>query len=398
MTHSRRVLISTIQPAGGGVPAMVKSVVDYLRQRDYMVTLGYYEPYSVSPECSVPLHKIFIKKPSTKSQQYYDCRCVGIGCYLPELEFTHYQSHSHWRELIEQHDAHMMVSGSCLAALPFVLSATPFLAWVASDWQGDRAHRVKTFPWYRRLVDQTLITFMTKRLEKKIINTECLVALSEHTQTILNKQVGATAVKSVLPMPIDTDRLTPQPRRTKNHRIGFIARFEDPRKNISLLIQAFSNVIKTHSQLELVLIGDRLSESSIRLAEKLGVFDNIRVHPYLTGDALLEQIRSIGVFVLPSHQEGLCIAALEAMSCGVPVISTRCGGPETFIEHGKNGLLVEMNPQSMADAILRLLSDQDLYLSYAENARETIVDRFSKQALASDFWALFDQSFNCSQP
>lgn len=401
MTSPRNVLIATIQPAGGGVPAMVKAVIDYLRQRDYTVTLAYYEPYSVSPECSVPLHCLFSRKPSSKFSEYYEAPCVGIGSYLPELEFTHYKPSDQWRELIERHDVHLTVSGSCLAALPFVQSATPFMAWIASDWHGDREHRVKTFPWYRRLVDQTIIRFMTQRLERKIIGSNNLVALSEHTQTALNQKVQYDAVADVLPMPIDTDYFAPNPRlkpeASDGYRIGFFGRFEDPRKNIGLLVRSFATLVKTIPQLELVLIGDRLSDHTIGLAEQLGVLDKIIVHPYISGDKLLESIHSLDVFILPSYQEGLCIAALEAMSCGVPVVSTRCGGPESYVAHGENGLLVKSDPEAMSKAILQLLSDDDLRLRYAENARKTIIQRFSKQALATVFWALFDKHFDQSE-
>jgi len=380
---------------------MVKAVVDFLRARDIVATLAYYEPYSVSPECSVPLSRLFTGRSSTvKYSDYYGCDCVGIGCYLPELEFTHYLPNRHWQALIKQHDYHMVVSGSCLAALPFVKTSTKFLAWIASDWQGDRAHRVSTFPWYRRLIDSTLITFMCQRLERQVIASNSLIALSEHTQRMLNQRLDSRVVKDIFPMPIDTERLVPQPvqkiasdHQRSNYRIGFIGRFEDPRKNIALLIRAAAKLIRSLPELMLVLVGDQLSEPHARLATELGVADNLRIFPYLEGDELLEKSRSLDLFVLPSHQEGLCIAALEAMSCGVPVVSTCCGGPESYIESGENGLLVASDVDSMAAAILQLLSDEQRRLSYAENARETVLRDFSKQAQENVFWTLFDDQF-----
>lgn len=391
MNSTKTVLISTIQPAGGGVPAMVRAVVDYLRQRDYQITLAYYEPYSVSPECSVPLPRLLTRRPSTKRSEYYGCRCVGVGCYLPELEFTHYAASQPWKTLIQQHDFCLAVSGSSLAALPFVQTDTPFMAWIASDWQGDREHRVKTFPWYRRLLDQTLIAFVTKRLEKKIVKSKKLLALSEHTRAMLNQRVGGLPVEHVLPMSIDTESLQPKLATSSRQSIGFVGRFEDPRKNIGLLISSFAKLVNKLPQLDLVLIGDQLSESNVKLAEQLGVLDRIVVHSYLDGDKLLDSIRSLDLFVLPSFQEGLCIAALEAMSCGVPVVSTRCGGPETYIKNAENGLLVDSDPSAMSNAIFKLLSDDSLRLSYAKKARESVIQNFSKQALATEFWRYFDK-------
>ena len=56
------------------------------------------------------------------------------------------------------------------------------------------------------------------------------------------------------------------------------------------------------------------------------------------------------LFVIPSHQEGLCISALEAMACGVPVVSTRCGGPEDFVLPDRTGLLVPHQAPALAAA------------------------------------------------
>jgi len=77
----------------------------------------------------------------------------------------------------------------------------------------------------------------------------------------------------------------------------------------------------------------------------------------------------------------------------VPVVSTCCGGPESYIESGENGLLVASDVDSMAAAILQLLSDEQRRLSYAENARETVLRDFSKQAQENVFWTLFDDQF-----
>ena len=66
------------------------------------------------------------------------------------------------------------------------------------------------------------------------------------------------------------------------------------------------------------------------------------------------------LFVIPSHQEGLCIAALEAMACGVPVVSTRCGGPEDFVIPGQTGELVPHESEAMASAIARICKDESL--------------------------------------
>jgi len=395
MVSSKKVLIATIRPVGGGVPAMVRSVIDCLKANDCDVTLAYYEPYSVSPNASVPVYKFFsLRRPTIVKSTFYDCDAVGVGCYFPELEFTNHWLNRYWTKLLDENDVHLVISGSCLAALPFMQKGVPFLGWIASDWDGDRAHRVKTFPWYRRAIDSSIISWFSKRIEQKIIRTNSLVALSDYTQEQLNKKIGYQAVTDVLPMAIDTHYFVPREESDLNFKIGFIGRFEDPRKNIELLIKSAAIVCQQMSNVNVFLVGDRLSDKHKALAKELGVLDNLTIFQYLESDALLDIVKQLDVFVLPSYQEGLCIAALEAMSCAVPVVSTRCGGPETFIEHEMNGLLVESNEQSMSDAIINLYTDTEKRFMYAENARETIMQRFSTKAHTRRLQELLNQKFD----
>lgn len=320
-------------------------------------------------------------------------RCIGLGCWLPELEFTNYWSTSRWTDLIDQHDTHLCVSGSSLAALPFVQSQTPFMAWIATDWKGDRTHRVEQFGWLRRLVDKSLVTFFTKRIEKKIIRSNAIVALSTHTRDELNKLVGYQAVSEVMQMPIDINSFKPMINNAeKGHiKIGFVGRFEDPRKHIALLLHSVANCIAKGLSVKLVLVGDKLSAKSSELIDALSISHSVEVVPYVAREKLPEIFADWDAFVIPSHQEGLCIAALEAMACGLPVISTKCGGPESYIENGVNGYLVDHNEVDLVDAISRLFDANTETESLGKNARETVKMTFSKKAKESQFLALFDR-------
>src|SRR5262249_50102308 len=106
-----------------------------------------------------------------------------------------------------------------------------------------------------------------------------------------------------------------------------------------------------------------------------------------------DKLRTIDVFVVPSHQEGLCIAALEAMACGCPVVSTRCGGPEEFVLHDETGFLVGFDPVEMADAILRILNTPQLRRRLGGAAREKVMRDYSLPKATSVFWHAFDEPF-----
>ena len=391
MIANNKILITTIQPVGGGVPTMLRFVTSHLKALGYEITLAYYEPFSVSPQLSVPLHKLFTKKPSIRFDSYLGTNCVGVGCRLPELEFCHHWLSPRWQALIDGHDLHLMISGSVLAAHPYLQSNTPFMAWAATDWEGDRAQRANNYPWYRKIIDKVIVAPLAKGIEKRIVNTGRVVSLSRHTARELNQGLISGRAQDVLHMPVDVDRFVPKPRQEFAFKLGLVARFEDPRKHVSLLLRSFAALIDTCGQAELILVGDQLSPKSRDLIEQLGIAERVSVIEYIEDDDLPSLLQSLDVFVLPSHQEGLCIAALEAMSCGVPVVSTKCGGPEDYIRHGENGLLCEPLPEEMAKSILQLFANISDYRRYSKAAREMVVTQFSPNSQKQRFNHLLEK-------
>jgi len=68
-------------------------------------------------------------------------------------------------------------------------------------------------------------------------------------------------------------------------------------------------------------------------------------------------LAALDVIVCASHEEGFGLAVVEAIAAGVPVVSTRCGGPDDVIEHGLTGLLVPVDdPLRLANVVERLLA------------------------------------------
>ena len=97
------------------------------------------------------------------------------------------------------------------------------------------------------------------------------------------------------------------------------------------------------------------------------------------------------MFVIPSHQEGLCIAALEAMACGCPVVSTRCGGPEEFVVEGRTGYLVPASPEAMADR--RIDHRRPREAPDSASRAEFVIADYGKAGAAKIFWAASRQRF-----
>ncbi len=350
-----QALISTIRPATGGVAAKTRWLCAQLQAAGIRPVLAWYEPWSLSPTLSVPLFaRPRGRRPGQKLHQAFAEEGEGpgyeghaIGAWLPELGFTHYRPIPPWRQLIARCEFHVAVSGNPLFAAPFAAVGLPFLLWVGTPWREDRRDRVRRFSLPRRLLDTALNAPVLRRLERRILQAPGgrILTISHYTAGAL-VAIAGRPMDGVLILPVEARLFHPDPARVIPWRIGFSGRYLDPRKRIDLLLDAIVLARRQGQPVELHLSGE-LDPSALRpkLAARVLV-GSVRCHPYLTPAELADVMQSLDLFVIPSHQEGLCLAALEAMACGVPVVSTRCGGPEEIRAERSHGPAGASQPHS----------------------------------------------------
>jgi len=140
---------------------------------------------------------------------------------------------------------------------------------------------------------------------------------------------------------------------------------------------------------ELVLIGDGpergAAEARVRA---LGLSDAVR----FTGrqERFAHILRGAAAFLLPSESESFGVAALEAMSCGVPVVASRVGGLPELVEHAISGYLEPVGAiDAFAAAILKLITSPETWTRYSQAARARAVSRFSQSDLIDRYEALY---------
>jgi glycosyltransferase involved in cell wall biosynthesis len=103
-------------------------------------------------------------------------------------------------------------------------------------------------------------------------------------------------------------------------------------------------------------------------------------------------IRGSDALVLPSRIEGLPTVLLEAMAVGTPVVATEVGGVPEMIESGKEGLLVPADDvQSLASAVVSVVSDKRLGASLAGNARRKVEETYSWDAVLPRYLEIYDR-------
>jgi colanic acid/amylovoran biosynthesis glycosyltransferase len=118
----------------------------------------------------------------------------------------------------------------------------------------------------------------------------------------------------------------------------------------------------------------------------LGIQDEVKIHGKLSPDKVLERLQSSDVFLLSSLGEGISNAVLEAMSCGLPVVSSDCGGMCEVICDGQDGYIVPIfDAEAMAERLFTLYSDKALRQDMGKQARQKILNEFRLEQQIQDF-------------
>lgn len=397
MSERERVLVSTIAARSGGVPVMTGFAVETLRGMGFEPVIAYYEPYSQSPQLSVPTLALGRRRPGTVAgEPMFGCETHAMGAWLPEFEFTTYGLTPQWRKLIDSCAHHIAVSGNVLAARPLVLAGKKPLAWIATDWHGDRVNRVQTFSPLRRVFDRAFVDPLTSRVERVLLRAVHPLALSRHTAKQL-ESVSGEPVSSICPTPIDTDVFVPDPSAVEPGHIVFSGRLDDPRKNVGLFVDAVVALYRRGLSVRATLMGGGTKEKLLEGLTDEGEISLFTVITFAEKQDLVRILQSADVFAVPSHQEGLCISALEAMACGAPVVSTRCGGPEEFVIPGETGDLVGFESNEIADAIERIVRDRMQRDAQSHRSISLVRERYSNEFATTRFVDAFRRA-NLSLP
>lgn len=161
-------------------------------------------------------------------------------------------------------------------------------------------------------------------------------------------------------------------------------------KGFDLLLKAWAAIEQQIPSWRLDIFGDGDRRPYQQLISELQIDRSRCSLNGRTSDIETEYANS-SMFVLSSRFEGFGLVIVEAMACGLPVVSFNCKfGPGSIIEHEEDGLLVEKDDvEGLSAAMLRLASNDDLRLQLAKNARKSVM-RFSKQQVAMQWKELFD--------
>lgn len=161
-------------------------------------------------------------------------------------------------------------------------------------------------------------------------------------------------------------------------------------KGFDLLLQAWSKIEKQYPDWQLAIYGDGNRTPYEMLVRQLGI-DASRCHLNGPTTNIQQEYANSSLFVFSSRFEGFGMVLVEAMACGLPVVSFSCPcGPKDIILDGKDGLLIENgNVDALADGLFRLMSDDQLRNSMSQVGIEKS-KRFNIEQIAECWKMMFE--------
>ncbi len=226
--------------------------------------------------------------------------------------------------------------------------------------------------------------------------TDAVVAVSRDTA----RQSPASAVVDVSVIYNGVDR--PAPKRTRAEVRADLGLGEGPValhvanflpvKGHDILMRALALVKQRGVCLTVVTAGDGAERAPIEaLASSLGLGpEHVRFLGFRSD--VPDLLAAADFFVLPSRMEGLPLAVLEAMSHGLPIVTTRIGGNPEVVTDGEHGLLVPIeDPAALAAALARFAEDPELRRKLGEAGRVRVADEFSFTEMTRKYEAIYDR-------
>jgi glycosyltransferase involved in cell wall biosynthesis len=165
------------------------------------------------------------------------------------------------------------------------------------------------------------------------------------------------------------------------------------KKAQDILIRSFSKSFRGNDHVQLVVGGGGDMESVLkRIVMEEDLSTQVTFTGLLSRNQVLEQMQKCDVFVLPSQYETFGVVLIEAMALGKPVIATRSGGPETFVNDA-NGLLVTPGQIDELSAAMESFFKRDIILNENIIRNETI-KKFSADTISSALIKIYDNLLN----
>ena len=248
------------------------------------------------------------------------------------------------------------------------------------------------YPWGRKFSWQYTVTYYNRADAVTSPSRALGSALIEH---------GLTSPMHIIPNPADTEFFVPiqstsrkkdlkKQFGTGEHAIVYMGRVSYE-KSIDQALEAFCIALKEMPDATLMIVGDGPERKKLEgLARELGCEKKIIFTGMLHGEKLRNALWANDAFITASQSENMPISIIEAMACGLPVVSVRARGIPDIVHHNENGLLAPPGePKLLARAIIEIFSSPES-LRKKGNASRKLAEQYSKKNIARSMVTLYE--------
>jgi len=232
-----------------------------------------------------------------------------------------------------------------------------------------------------------------RRLIRHILeHASTVIVLSERLHAYVGTVAPAARLVTIHNF-VDAGRLRSEAERASVARssniilfLGLIGR----RKGIYDLVRALPQVVNAIPEVLLIAGGRGELDDVRRCARDVGVEDHLLLPGFVSGKEKMRLLAEAAIYVLPSYNEGVPVSILEAMSVGLPIISTPVGGIPDVIRDGEEGFWVTPgSTDELSRRIIELLGNKELRERMGENGRRRLHSEFSSEVAVSAITALY---------
>lgn len=394
--------IGLVVPAlerGGGVPSVAEFVCKTLEQAGEfdveLVSLATAARDEIGVALSRPWS--WLRGVRTCKGVWRGRAFTRVGAFASELEIQRFQPRRALADLLVNCDLIQVVSGSPAAACSVCGLGKPVALQCATRAIIERRRPSATgrgpIEAWRRWM-----TRITDQLDRNALRTVDAIQLENPWMFSYAQEINALrdVIIRYAPPGVDAGRFRPAALRDlrSDPYVLCVGRLDDPRKNIELLLEAYASLPPGLIQTTRLVLAGLMGPTAAFWARvrALRLTERVKYVSCPDAVALVRLYQGASVFALSSDEEGLGMVILEAMACGVPVVSTRSGGPDGIISEGKDGYLVGLDDATaMADRLARLLVDDGLNRRMGEGARETIMSRYEAGVAGRAFLDIYDE-------
>jgi len=224
-----------------------------------------------------------------------------------------------------------------------------------------------------------IINYFRSRLHKQCVvyalkNATSVIAVSNSLKGEISSLCTRTV--TVIHNIVDTDKFKlkkQKPGQVLN--IGFLGGLGNNNKGLDLLLKSASVLESKNFVLH---IGGKgiLLDRYVKMAKESGLEAKCKFYGEIPRDKITDFYSGLDLFVLPSRYETFGIVLIEAMACGIPVIATRCGGPEEIVIPATGMLIEKENTEALASAIKSMSKNLGSYDK--EAIRNWVIENFGK--------------------